>query len=107
MPPHFRLKQAPPGQFLNNDDEPPIPEDVYDVPPPTLTDKHCDDDRGGVGRGPQEIYDIPASLQSGGQDVYDFPRDREDRGEEGREHNIYDIPPQVLWSSKSRKWNAH
>lgn len=96
MPPHFRLKQASPGQFLH-EDEPAIPEDVYDVPPPTLTDKRCEEDRGVVGRGPQEIYDIPASLQPGGQDVYDFPRDREDRGEDGREHNIYDIPPQVLW----------
>lgn len=71
---------------------------MYDVPPPTLSDKHCDEDRGVVGRGPQEIYDIPASLQSGGhpsQDVYDFPRDREERLGERREHNIYDIPPQV------------
>lgn len=110
MPPHFRLKQAPPGHFLPNDEEPAIPEDVYDVPPPTLTEKHCDDERGVVGRGAQEIYDIPASLQPGahpGQDVYDFPRDREDRGEEGREHNIYDIPPQVLWSRKSRKGNVN
>lgn len=99
MPPHFRVPQASPGQFLNHDEDTPIPEDVYDVPPPTLSDKHCDEDRGVVGRGPQEIYDIPASLQSGshpGQDVYDFPRDREER----REHNIYDIPPQVPSASR-------
>lgn len=103
MPPHFRAKQAAPGQFLTSHEDAPIPEDVYDVPPPTLTDKHCSEDRGVVGRGPQEIYDIPASLQSGGhpnpsQDVYDFPRDREER-----EQNIYDIPPQVQSSWSSRK----
>lgn len=78
---------------------------MYDVPPPTLSDKHCDEDRGVVGRGAQEIYDIPASLQPGGppsQDVYDFPRDREERLGERREHNIYDIPPQVASTNSSQ-----
>uniref|UniRef100_H3CCI8 BCAR1 scaffold protein, Cas family member n=1 Tax=Tetraodon nigroviridis TaxID=99883 RepID=H3CCI8_TETNG len=87
VPPHFRVKQASPGQFLNSEDDPPIPEDVYDVPPPTL-----------------EIYDIPASRQPGShprQDVYDFPRDREERSGERREHNIYDIPPQVVRDAAS------
>lgn len=104
VPPHFRVKQASPGQFLNSEDDPPIPEDVYDVPPPTLSDKHCDEDRGAVSRGPQEIYDIPASRQPGShprQDVYDFPRDREERSGERREHNIYDIPPQVTSRTRS------
>ncbi|CAF90702.1 unnamed protein product, partial [Tetraodon nigroviridis] len=104
VPPHFRVKQASPGQFLNSEDDPPIPEDVYDVPPPTLSDKHCDEDRGAVSRGPQEIYDIPASRQPGShprQDVYDFPRDREERSGERREHNIYDIPPQVVRDAAS------
>lgn len=108
VPPHFaKLKaQVPPlpGQYLHNslnndDNEPPIPEDVYDVPPPTLTDKQLHRDRGGVGQGPQAIYDIPASLRTGAhpptQDVYDFPREREERGGERGDQYIYDVPPQV------------
>lgn len=107
VPPHFaKLKPvpAPPGQYPHNhlldddDDEPPIPEDVYDVPPPILTDKRYRADRDGVIQHPQDIYDIPASLRSGGhsaQDVYDFPRDREEKGGERGDNNIYDVPPQV------------
>nr|XP_020468370.1 breast cancer anti-estrogen resistance protein 1 isoform X2 [Monopterus albus] len=106
VPPHFaKLRpQVPisPGQYLANlnddDDEPPIPEDVYDVPPPILADKHYHGDRGGVSQAPQEVYDIPASLRTGGhptQDVYDFPREREERGGERGEHYVYDVPPQV------------
>lgn len=108
VPPHFaKLKPqvpVPPGQYLHNnlndedDDEPPIPEDVYDVPPPILTDKHFRGDRGGVSQAAQEIYDIPASLRTGGhtaQDVYDFPREREERGGDRGDHYIYDVPPQV------------
>lgn len=106
MPPHFaKLKPQvpiPAGQYLhdnlNEDDEPPIPEDVYDVPPPILTDKHYHGDRGGVSQAPQEIYDIPASLRTGGhstQDVYDFPREREEKGGERGDHYVYDVPPQV------------
>lgn len=105
MPPHFaKLKLHPPvtsGHYLHNnvsdDEEPPIPEDVYDVPPPILTDKHNVGDRGTVSKPPQEIYDIPAVLRAGDvpvQDVYDFPREREDRGERGEQY-IYDVPPQV------------
>ncbi|XP_068595280.1 breast cancer anti-estrogen resistance protein 1 isoform X2 [Brachionichthys hirsutus] len=100
VPPHFaKLKPpAPSTPYLHNDDddEPPIPEDVYDVPPPILTDKHYHGERGGV---TQEIYDFPASLRAGGHpvlDVYDFPREREDKGGEMRDNNVYDVPPQVV-----------
>ncbi|XP_034052152.1 breast cancer anti-estrogen resistance protein 1 isoform X1 [Gymnodraco acuticeps] len=111
VPPHFaKLKPvpAPPGQYPHNhlldDDEPPIPEDVYDVPPPILTDKRYRADRDGVSQHPQDIYDIPASLRSGGhsaQDVYDFPRDREEKGGERGDNNIYDVPPQVVRDAQS------
>ncbi|KAM6927022.1 breast cancer anti-estrogen resistance protein 1 [Lycodopsis pacificus] len=116
VPPHFaKLKPAlpPPGQYPhsnlnsngnddddNDDDEPPIPEDVYDVPPPILTDKRYR----GVDQPPQEIYDIPASLRSGGhhhQDVYDFPREREEKGGERGDHSVYDVPPQVVRDAQS------
>lgn len=72
--------------------EPPIPEDVYDVPPPQLTGKRQPEG--------QEIYDIPASLRKGGPqdhhpaDVYDFPRERP-TGEESNDY-VYDVPPQVV-----------
>uniref|UniRef100_A0A8P4KKW2 Breast cancer anti-estrogen resistance protein 1 n=1 Tax=Dicentrarchus labrax TaxID=13489 RepID=A0A8P4KKW2_DICLA len=112
VPPHFaKLKPqvpVPPAQYLHNnlndDDEPPIPEDVYDVPPPILTDKHYHGDRAGVSQDPQEIYDIPASLRTGGhpaQDVYDFPREREEKGGERRDHYVYDVPPQVVRDAQS------
>ncbi|TMS05752.1 Breast cancer anti-estrogen resistance protein 1 [Larimichthys crocea] len=112
IPPHFaKLKPqvpVPPGQYLHNnlndDDEPPIPEDVYDVPPPVLTDKHYQGDRGGISQDPQEIYDIPASLRTGGHpshDVYDFPREREDKGGERRDVYVYDVPPQVVRDAQS------
>lgn len=110
VPPHFaKLKsQVPTGQYLHNnlaedDNEPPIPEDVYDVPPPILADKHYHRDRTGLSQAPQEIYDIPASLRSAGpltQDVYDFPREREDRGGDRGDQYVYDIPPQVCWVFK-------
>ncbi|CAK6966424.1 breast cancer anti-estrogen resistance protein 1 isoform X2 [Scomber scombrus] len=114
VPPHFaKLKPqvpVPPGQYLHNnlndedDDEPPIPEDVYDVPPPILTDKRFRCDRAGVSQAAQEIYDIPASLRTGGhtaQDVYDFPREREERGGDRGDHYIYDVPPQVVRDAQS------
>ncbi|XP_022618736.1 breast cancer anti-estrogen resistance protein 1 isoform X5 [Seriola dumerili] len=113
VPPHFaKLKPpvpVPPGQYLHNnlnddDDEPPIPEDVYDVPPPIPSDKHYHGDRSGVSQAPQEIYDIPASLRTGGhtaQDVYDFPREREERGGERGDHYVYDVPPQVVRDAQS------
>ncbi|XP_044048438.1 breast cancer anti-estrogen resistance protein 1 isoform X3 [Siniperca chuatsi] len=110
VPPHFaKLKPqvpVPPGQYLYNnlDDEPPIPEDVYDVPPPIVTDKHYHADRGGISQPPQEIYDIPASLRTGGhptQDVYDFPREREEKGGERGDHYVYDVPPQVVRDAQS------
>lgn len=107
VPPHFaKLKaQVPPlpGQYLhnnlNNDDiEPLIPEDVYDVPPLILKDKHFHRDKGEANQAGQSIYDIPASLRTGGhpaQDVYDFPREREERGGERGDQYVYDVPPQV------------
>ncbi|XP_063766137.1 LOW QUALITY PROTEIN: breast cancer anti-estrogen resistance protein 1 [Eleginops maclovinus] len=112
VPPRFaKLKPVPvpPSQYPHNnlldDDEPPIPEDVYDVPPPILTDKHYRADRGGVSQPHQDIYDIPASLRSGGghtaQDVYDFPRDREEKGGERGDNNVYDVPPQVVRDAQS------
>lgn len=107
VPPHFAKLQPQvsisSGQYLHNnftddDNEPPIPEDVYDVPPPILTDKHYHGDRGGVSQAPQEIYDIPAILRSRvqpAQDVYDFPREREEKDGERGEEFVYDVPPQV------------
>lgn len=79
---------------------------MYDIPPPTLGDKQCDEDRGVVGRGAQDIYDIPASLQVGGhRDLYDIPRDREDRlgDRRDREQNVYDVPPQVRPGAASHR----
>uniref|UniRef100_A0A3P9KAM5 Breast cancer anti-estrogen resistance protein 1 n=1 Tax=Oryzias latipes TaxID=8090 RepID=A0A3P9KAM5_ORYLA len=106
VPPHFaKLKPKAPlasvqyPHSVSDDDEPPIPEDVYDVPPPILTDKHLQRDRAAGGQPLQDIYDIPSTLRSGGhplQDVYDFPREREDRGGERGEQYIYDVPPQVV-----------
>ncbi|XP_067356584.1 breast cancer anti-estrogen resistance protein 1 isoform X1 [Channa argus] len=112
VPPHFaKLKSqvlGPPLQYshnnLNDDDEPPIPEDVYDIPPPMLTDKHYHRDRGGVSQASQDIYDIPASLRTGGhlaQDVYDFPREQEERGGEKADNYVYDVPPQVVRDPQS------
>ncbi|XP_060932981.1 breast cancer anti-estrogen resistance protein 1 isoform X1 [Limanda limanda] len=111
VPPHFaKLKPqvpVPPSQYRHknlNDNEPPIPEDVYDVPPPILTEKHYHRDRSGVSQAPQKIYDIPASLRTGGhpiQDVYDFPREREERGGERGDHYVYDVPPQVVRDAQS------
>ncbi|RVE71454.1 hypothetical protein OJAV_G00051950 [Oryzias javanicus] len=108
VPPHFaKLKPKAPVQYPHNvsdDDEPPIPEDVYDVPPPILTDKHLQRDRAAASQPPQDIYDIPSTLRSGShsiQDVYDFPREREDRGGERGEQYIYDVPPQVVRDAQS------
>ncbi|KAF7215144.1 breast cancer anti-estrogen resistance protein 1 isoform X2 [Nothobranchius furzeri] len=112
VPPHFAKLKAkvtlPSSQYLHNnvgedDDDPPITEDVYDVPPSIPTEKHYPGDRGTVSQPPQEIYDIPAILRAGShtnQDVYDFPREREDRGERGDQY-IYDVPPQVVRDAQS------
>ncbi|CAB1323248.1 unnamed protein product [Coregonus sp. 'balchen'] len=97
VPPHFAklksMESQNQGYLIPGGPEPPIPEDVYDVPPPPLTGKrHPDAQHAPLG---QEIYDIPASLRKGGphdpQDVYDFPRERP-----AGEDSIYDIPPQVV-----------
>ncbi|XP_026221425.1 breast cancer anti-estrogen resistance protein 1 isoform X2 [Anabas testudineus] len=111
VPPHFaklRPQLPVPPQYshnnLNDDEEPPILEDVYDVPPPILTDKLYHRDRGGVIQAPQEIYDIPANLRTAGhptQDVYDFPREREERVGEREDNYVYDVPPQVVRDAQS------
>lgn len=108
VPPHFsKVKQhvhvpAPPPLYLGDnlsadDNEPEIPEDVYDVPPPILKDQHHGD-RSAACQTADEVYDTPANLRAAGQprqDVYDFPRELDDRGGERNEHYIYDVPPQV------------
>ncbi|XP_047236825.1 breast cancer anti-estrogen resistance protein 1 isoform X3 [Girardinichthys multiradiatus] len=111
VPPHLaKLRHQVPiahDQYQHNvsdDDELPIPEDVYDVPPPILTEKHHQGERGAVRQATQEIYDIPAALRCGGlpsQDVYDFPREREDRGGERGDQYVYDVPPQVVRDAQS------
>ncbi|XP_061679838.1 breast cancer anti-estrogen resistance protein 1 isoform X2 [Syngnathoides biaculeatus] len=74
----------------------PLPEDVYDVPPPTLTQKLGQRDK--LSLSDQDIYNFPASVHHGGpptMGVYDIPRELEERG--GSEcTNIYDVPPQVV-----------
>uniref|UniRef100_A0A3P9A855 Breast cancer anti-estrogen resistance protein 1 n=1 Tax=Esox lucius TaxID=8010 RepID=A0A3P9A855_ESOLU len=97
VPPHFAKMKGLESQKqtyqIHCGPEPPIPEDVYDVPPPPLTGKHRRDPHHTPPG--QEIYDIPASLRKGGahdpQDVYDFPRERP-----AGEDSIYDVPPQVV-----------
>ncbi|XP_029464663.1 breast cancer anti-estrogen resistance protein 1 [Rhinatrema bivittatum] len=73
--------------------EPYIPEDIYDMPPP-------------AGKGPdmsssQEIYDVPPSVKKNGgsaflQDVYDFPREFHGGKVpfESEGDYVYDVPPQ-------------
>ncbi|KAM3609122.1 uncharacterized protein V6R79_009968 [Siganus canaliculatus] len=104
IPPHFaKVKQqvpVPQCQYtqINDDNEPPIPEDVYDIPPPIMTEKHYHGDSVG-NQSSQEIYDIPASLQIGRhptRDVHDFLQEQEDRGKESRDNYVYDVPPQVV-----------
>uniref|UniRef100_A0A3Q2YJT7 BCAR1 scaffold protein, Cas family member n=1 Tax=Hippocampus comes TaxID=109280 RepID=A0A3Q2YJT7_HIPCM len=91
-----------PGQYMysspNDDHKPNVmhDEDVYDVPPPTLTKKHRGRDK--VSQLAEEIYNFPARVHHGGQpplDVYDIPREQEERGE-SECTNIYDVPPQVV-----------
>ncbi|XP_031420235.1 breast cancer anti-estrogen resistance protein 1 isoform X2 [Clupea harengus] len=105
VPPHFAKMKAIEGlaylpQGPGVGPEPLIPEDVYDVPPPLMTNKRPPQDS-------QEIYDIPASLRKGGppneplpsippQDVYDFPRERVCSEREDHGDYVYDVPPQVV-----------
>ncbi|KAM9814893.1 breast cancer anti-estrogen resistance protein 1 isoform 1-T2 [Syngnathus typhle] len=105
VPSHLTKKKpqtsAVPGHYTfsspNEDHKPiPMPEDVYDVPPPTFAKKHGG--RENVSQLAQEIYNFPTRVHHGGQptqDVYDFPRDQEERGERDCT-NIYDVPPQVV-----------
>ncbi|XP_061629421.1 breast cancer anti-estrogen resistance protein 1 isoform X1 [Phyllopteryx taeniolatus] len=105
VPSHLTKKKpqasAPSGQYMfgspNEDHKQTlVPEDVYDVPPPTLTKKHGQRDR--VSALAQDIYNFPASVHHGGQptpDVYDIPREQEEGGE-SECTNIYDVPPQVV-----------
>ncbi|XP_054609360.1 breast cancer anti-estrogen resistance protein 1 isoform X2 [Dunckerocampus dactyliophorus] len=84
----------------NNDiQDNPVPEDVYDVPPPLLSNRHLHGDGSKVSRSAEEIYDIPASLRTGGhstQGVYDIPREQEEKGIQRDDAYIYDVPPQVI-----------
>ncbi|XP_057693606.1 breast cancer anti-estrogen resistance protein 1 isoform X1 [Corythoichthys intestinalis] len=101
VPSHLTKKKLPsstlPGQYmissLNEDQKAKqISEDVYDVPPPTLSKKHGERDKV---PNLTEIYSFPASMRHVGQptiDVYDIPREQEER----ECANIYDIPPQVV-----------
>lgn len=105
VPPHFsKVKQHVPvpsplylSDNLNDDDEPEIPEDVYDVPPPILKDPHYGD-KSAACQPADEVYDTPANLRTMArpprQDLYDFPREQDDRGERNEQY-IYDVPPQV------------
>ncbi|KAG7253463.1 hypothetical protein CRUP_002287, partial [Coryphaenoides rupestris] len=98
VPPHFaklnRLHRD--DGAADDDDEPTIPEDVYDVPPPALVEKRFHGDRSGGGGGGGG-----GSLRSAGgnhmtQDIYDFPRERLEKEQEKGGDYIYDIPPQVV-----------
>uniref|UniRef100_A0A3B1JR93 Breast cancer anti-estrogen resistance protein 1 n=1 Tax=Astyanax mexicanus TaxID=7994 RepID=A0A3B1JR93_ASTMX len=92
VPPHFAKMKCLDSQ-IEAGSEPPIPEDVYDVPPPPLAGKPLPE--------AQEIYDIPTSLRKTGPqdqhpaDVYDFPRERPAMAEESGDY-VYDVPPQVV-----------
>uniref|UniRef100_A0A8C5SIJ9 BCAR1 scaffold protein, Cas family member n=1 Tax=Laticauda laticaudata TaxID=8630 RepID=A0A8C5SIJ9_LATLA len=66
--------------------EPPLPEDVYDVPPPATK---------GVSEA-QEIYDVPPGLRKlASQEVYDVPRELTTCSKDGEADYIYDVPPQA------------
>ncbi|XP_077372347.1 breast cancer anti-estrogen resistance protein 1 isoform X1 [Festucalex cinctus] len=101
VPSHLTKKKPLPGHYMfsspiEDHKSTIMPEDVYDVPPPTLTKKLGGRDK--VSQPAQEIYNFPSRVHHGGQpslDVYDIPREQEERGE--REcTNIYDVPPQVV-----------
>ncbi|KAM4722276.1 breast cancer anti-estrogen resistance protein 1 [Rhinophrynus dorsalis] len=98
FPPAFsnQKMQAPPQAptHMIHDQEPFIPEDIYDIPPTAI--------KGSDVPFAQEIYDVPPSLRKPtGQnflhDVYDVPR--EFHGGKASIENevdyIYDVPPQV------------
>ncbi|KAG8143870.1 putative Breast cancer anti-estrogen resistance protein [Naja naja] len=66
--------------------ETPLPEDVYDVPPPATK---------GVSE-VQEIYDVPPGLRKlASQEVYDVPRELTICSKDGEADYIYDVPPQA------------
>lgn len=101
VPPHF-VKAASPENKTPGPST--APEDVYDVPPPTLPGRWPSD---GLPHS-QEVYDIPASLRPGvscgrAQDVYDFPRERP--AEDGDDY-VYDVPPQVVRDAASATGGA-
>ncbi|XP_072554712.1 breast cancer anti-estrogen resistance protein 1 isoform X2 [Paramormyrops kingsleyae] len=102
VPPHF-VKAASPESKTPGPST--APEDVYDVPPPTLPGRWPSD---GPALG-QEVYDIPASLRPGvscgPQDIYDFPRERP-AGSEDADDYVYDVPPQVVRDAASATGGA-
>lgn len=66
--------------------EPSLPEDVYDVPPPSTK---------GMSEA-QEIYDVPPGLRKlASQEVYDVPRELPISSKDGEGDYIYDVPPQT------------
>ncbi|KAL7978741.1 hypothetical protein Chor_013230, partial [Crotalus horridus] len=66
--------------------EPSLPEDVYDVPPPSTK---------GMSEA-QEIYDVPPGLRKlANQEVYDVPRELPISSKDGEGDYIYDVPPQT------------
>uniref|UniRef100_A0A8C9WHB3 Breast cancer anti-estrogen resistance protein 1 n=1 Tax=Scleropages formosus TaxID=113540 RepID=A0A8C9WHB3_SCLFO len=95
VPPNFaKLKKLPEkgqvpshgGGLCTN------PEEVYDVPPPSVMVKRESDT--------QEVYDIPASVRSASPmepqgDIYDIPREHPTGGTEGSDY-MYDVPQQVV-----------
>ncbi|XP_070616780.1 breast cancer anti-estrogen resistance protein 1 [Erythrolamprus reginae] len=66
--------------------DPPLPEDVYNVPPPATK---------GVSEA-QEIYDVPPGLRKlASHEVYDVPRELTIGSKDGEADYIYDVPPQA------------
>ncbi|XP_077423220.1 breast cancer anti-estrogen resistance protein 1 isoform X1 [Vanacampus margaritifer] len=113
VPSHLTKKKPQtstlPGQYMFSEDHKSniMPEDVYDVPPPTLTKKLGGRDK--VSQPAQEIYNFPSRVHHGGQptlDVYDFPREQEERGDK-KCTNIYDVPPQVVRDAQFPSEDLH
>ncbi|XP_061816609.1 breast cancer anti-estrogen resistance protein 1 [Nerophis lumbriciformis] len=95
-----------------NDDiqDNPNPEDVYDVPPPMLSNKHLYADSTKVSKRAEDIYDIPVSLRTGShpsRGVYDFPREQEEKGRQREDMCVYDVPPQVTREAQVTSEEPH
>ncbi|KAI4825931.1 hypothetical protein KUCAC02_021591, partial [Chaenocephalus aceratus] len=100
----------PPSVSKDVPDAHPIREETYDVPPhfaklkpvpapPALPRRQGRGHSAPPGhlRYPRQ----PAERGHSAQDVYDFPRDREEKGGERGDNNIYDVPPQVVRDAQS------